>query len=352
MINKKISPIKDEYIEKYLKNKKLKLSATNNYEDAFKNAEYIIIATPTNYNEEQGCFDTSTVEDIIIKIKRLNINATTVIKSTIPIGFVDKIKNKYNLENLIFSPEFLREGKALYDNLYPSRIIVGGKSDKAFEFANLLKDSALKKDIQVLFMNSSEAEAVKLFSNAYLALRVSFFNEIDTYAEYNRLNTKDIIDGVCSDPRIGNYYNNPSFGYGGYCLPKDTNQLFTHYKNIPQNLIKAIICANNTRKRHIVKMILNMKPNVVGIYRLTMKTNSDNFKNSAILDIIESLNRQKIKVIIYEPYLGDKNPENWKVENNLKKFKKISDVIVANRYDDNLNDVMKKVYTRDIYNSN
>ncbi len=347
-INNRISPIQDEYIEKYFKEKKLNLKATLDYEEAFKDAKFIIISTPTNYDEKTNYFDTSSVEDIIEKVIGMNIDTTMVVKSTIPVGFIETMKKKYNIDNIMFSPEFLREGKALYDNLYPSRIIVGEKSNRAAEFANLLKEAALKDDVVIKYMNSTEAEAVKLFANTYLALRVAYFNELDTYAEVKGLNTKDIIDGVCLDPRIGDHYNNPSFGYGGYCLPKDTKQLLANYKDVPQNMIEAIVKSNDTRKRHIADMILERNPRVVGIYRLTMKSGSDNFRASAIQSVIKYLRAENVKVIIYEPTLND-NFEGLEVVNNLSNFKKLSDVIVVNRYNDELNDVQEKIYTRDLY---
>ena len=351
MINNHISPIKDDEIEDFLKNKKLDLTATLDYKEAFKDAEYIIISTPTNYNDETNFFDTSLVEDIIEKVISMNIDTTMIIKSTIPVGYTEKIKEKYGIDNIIFSPEFLREGKALYDNLYPSRIIVGEKSKRAEKFAFLLKEGALKDDadIPVKFMDNTEAEAVKLFSNTYLALRVSYFNELDTYAEIKGLNTKDIIEGVGLDPRIGSHYNNPSFGYGGYCLPKDTKQLLANYKDIPENLIEAIVKANDTRKSHIADMILKRKPNVVGVYRLTMKTNSDNFRASAIQGVIERLKKHKVEIIIYEPTLKDSEFNDCKVVNDLEEFKNKSDVILANRLEEAINDVTDKVYTRDLY---
>lgn len=347
-INNRISPIQDEYIEKYFKEKNLNLRATLDYEEAFKDAKFIIISTPTNYDEKTNYFDTSSVEDIIEKVIGMNIDTTMVVKSTIPVGFIETMKKKYNIDNIMFSPEFLREGKALYDNLYPSRIIVGEKSNRAAEFANLLKEAALKDDVVIKYMNSTEAEAVKLFANTYLALRVAYFNELDTYAEVKGLNTKDIIDGVCLDPRIGDHYNNPSFGYGGYCLPKDTKQLLANYKDVPQNMIEAIVKSNDTRKRHIADMILERNPRVVGIYRLTMKSGSDNFRASAIQSVIKYLRAENVKVIIYEPTLND-TFEGLEVINNLSDFKKLSDVIVVNRYNDELNDVQEKIYTRDLY---
>lgn len=349
MINKRISPIKDEYIEDYLKNKNLNLRATLDYKDAFNGADFIVISTPTNYDEETGYFDTSSVEDIIKKVIDMKLDTTMVVKSTIPVGFIESIKEKYNCDNIMFSPEFLREGKALYDNLYPSRIIVGEKSSRAEKFANLLKEAALKEDIVVKFMNSTEAEAVKLFANTYLALRVSFFNELDTYAELNGLNTQDIIDGVGLDPRIGNHYNNPSFGYGGYCLPKDTKQLLANYKNVPQNLIEAIVKSNDTRKDHITNMVLSRNPKVVGIYRLTMKTDSDNFRASAIQGIIERLKKNNVEVIIYEPTLESDVFNDCKVINNFDSFKNASDVVIANRLDELTESIRDKIYTRDIY---
>lgn len=350
MINNRISPIKDEYIEKYFKEKELNLKATLDYKDALKDAEYVIISTPTNYDEEKNYFDTSSVEDIIKKVIEVgNKNTTMVVKSTIPVGFIKNVKEKYNIDNIFFSPEFLREGKALYDNLYPSRIIVGEKSKRAEIFAKLLLDSAEKKEVNVLYMNSTEAEAVKLFANTYLALRVAYFNELDTYAEIKGLNAKDIIDGVCLDPRIGNHYNNPSFGYGGYCLPKDTKQLLANYKDVPQNLIQAIVTANSTRKEFITEEVLSKKPEVVGIYRLTMKSGSDNFRSSAIQDIIKNLRANNIKVIIYEPTLNKKEFDGFKVVNDINEFKNTSSIILANRQEELLNDVKEKVYTRDLY---
>ena len=350
MINNRISPIKDECIEDYFRNKKLNLRATLDYKDAFKDAKFIVISTPTNYDDEKNHFDTSTVEDIIQKVISMNLHDTTmVVKSTIPVGFIEEMKKKYNIDDIMFSPEFLREGKALYDNLYPSRIIVGEKSKRAEEFASLLKESALKDDVPIKYMNSTEAEAVKLFANTYLALRVSYFNELDTYAELKGLNTKDIIDGVCLDPRIGDYYNNPSFGYGGYCLPKDTKQLLANYDKVPQNLIEAIVKSNDTRKEHITNMILKRKPKVVGIYRLTMKKNSDNFRASAIQGIIEKLKSHNIEIAIYEPMLDKEMFNDCKVIKDFDKFKNMSDIILVNRIDNKIKEVKDKCYTRDLF---
>ena len=349
MINNRISPIKDEYIEKYFKEKKLNLKATLDYKEAFSGAEFIIISTPTNYDDEKNYFDTSSVEDIIKKVIDMGNNTTMVVKSTIPVGFISNMKKKYGIDNIFFSPEFLREGQALYDNLYPSRIIVGSKNEKAHEFAELLKSGALKEDIEIRFMDSTEAEAVKLFANTYLALRVSYFNELDTYAELKGLNSKDIIEGVCLDPRIGNHYNNPSFGYGGYCLPKDTKQLLANYKDVPQNLIEAIVKSNDTRKTHIANRIMERNPKVVGIYRLTMKTNSDNFRASAIQGIIERLKNNNIKIVIYEPTLKDSIFNECPVIKDFDEFSSVSDVVLVNRLDENTKKIENKVYTRDLY---
>ena len=349
-INNRISPIQDEYIEKYFEQKELNLTATLDYKEAFTGARFVIISTPTNYDEKTHFFDTSSVEDIIIKVKEMNDpNMIMVVKSTIPVGFIDNMKAKYNVENIFFSPEFLREGKALYDNLYPSRIIVGEKSKRAEEFANLLSESAIKEDITVKYMNSTEAEAVKLFANTYLALRVSYFNELDTYAELKGLNTQDIIEGVCLDPRIGTHYNNPSFGYGGYCLPKDTKQLLANYKDVPQTMIKAIVDSNDIRKQHIADMVLSRNPKIVGIYRLTMKYGSDNFRASAIQSVIELIRGRGVEVIIYEPTLKVDEFEGLKIEHDLDNFKNRSDVIIANRYSEEIEDEIEKVYTRDIF---
>jgi len=349
MINNRISPIKDEYIEKYFKEKKLNLRATLDYEDAFNDAEFVIVSTPTNYDDELNYFDTSSVQDIIEKVISMGNKSTIVIKSTIPVGFVESMKKKYHIDNIFFSPEFLREGRALYDNLYPSRIIVGEKGEKGKVFANLLKEACLKDDVVIKYMNSTEAEAVKLFANTYLALRVSYFNELDTYAELKGLNTKDIIEGVCLDPRIGNHYNNPSFGYGGYCLPKDTKQLLANYKDVPQNMIEAIVKANDTRKHHVAEMILNRSPKVVGVYRLTMKSGSDNFRASAIQGVINILKSNGVNIVIYEPTIKENTFNGFEVIHDLKLFKDISDTIIVNRVDNELDDVKDIIYTRDIF---
>ena len=349
-INNRISPIQDEYIEKYFKEKSLNLKATLDYKEAFKNAKFIIISTPTNYDEKTHFFDTSSVEDIIVKVKSLNDpNTVMVVKSTIPVGFIENMKKKYDITNIFFSPEFLREGNALYDNLHPSRIIVGEVSDRAKEFARLLEESSLDENVEVKFMGSTEAEAVKLFANTYLALRVAYFNELDTYAELKGLNTKDIIDGVCLDPRIGNHYNNPSFGYGGYCLPKDTKQLLANYKDIPQNLMAAIVKSNDTRKDHIADMIIKKGAKIVGIYRLTMKTNSDNFRASAIQGVIERLRGKGLDVVIYEPTLKEDRFNGCEVIHDFDDFNKISDIVVVNRQDKKTKKLTKPIYTRDLF---
>ena len=353
MINNRVSTIRDEYIEKFFKEKELNLKCTTDYEEAIKGAKFVIIATPTNYDDENHKFDTSAVEDIIEKvIKYGDKDVIMVIKSTIPVGYTESVKAKYGIDNIFFSPEFLREGQALYDNLYPSRIIVGEHSKRAEDFAHLLSECAIKEDIKVKYMNNTEAEAVKLFANTYLALRVSYFNELDTYAELKGLNTEEIIDGVCSDPRIGDHYNNPSFGYGGYCLPKDTKQLLANYKDVPQNMIEAIVKSNDTRKQHIADMVASRKPKVVGVYRLTMKAGSDNFRASAIQGVMAKIKAKGIEIQIYEPTLKEDEFEGYKVEHNLDNFKNTSDVIIANRIDEEIEDEMDKIYTRDIFRKN
>lgn len=355
LVNNKISPIVDREIQDYLSNKKLNLSCTTNFETAVLNADYIIIATPTNYDTEKNFFDTSSIENVIERLLFLKSNATIVIKSTIPVGYTERIFEKYNYKNILFSPEFLREGNALYDNLYPSRIVVSYSpkipelKDKAIEFATLLKQGAIKQDIEIIYTNYTEAEAIKLFANTYLALRVAYFNELDTYAEIRGLNTQQIIKGVCLDPRIGDFYNNPSFGYGGYCLPKDTKQLKANYQDIPENLISAIVESNKTRKDHIASMILKNNPKFVGIYRLTMKAGSDNFRQSAIQGIMKRLKSNDIQIIIYEPTITSSEYLGYKVENDFKSFCEKSDCIICNRMTNELEKVKNKIYTRDLF---
>lgn len=355
MINNRISPIQDKYIEEFMLQAKkgereMNLKATLDYKEAFNGAKFVIISTPTNYDDERNFFDTSSVEDIIQKVVDMNNNdITIVIKSTIPVGFTEKVRKKYNFKNIFFSPEFLREGNALYDNLHPSRIIVGDTTEQAKEFANLLSEASEDDNTEILLMHNTEAEAVKLFANTFLALRVAYFNELDTYARVKNLNTKNIIRGVCLDPRIGTHYNNPSFGYGGYCLPKDTKQLLANYRDIPQNLIESIVKSNKTRKQFIAKEIIRLNPDVIGVYRLTMKHGSDNFRSSAIQDIINIFKEYNKTVVIYEPTLKEQEFNGCRVVNDLNEFKNMSSVIIANRFNPELSDVSDKVYTRDLF---